>query len=432
MIRALVGWRPAKVLFITLCCVWSLLAGGLQPVFGETPSPAEGGQAGSTAPWPEKLGGRTTWEQIAYFPGALVYFPLRITFVASKETISFVSDKRLIPRTKNLLTSDDERLGLRARYSNRTGGGPKFFYKGLISPESRLTASATFGLERRQQYRLRMKRVSLFNDAVLSEHFIRYQRFTNESYFGIGPDSEVDDKSTFSHEQATIETSFDIGLAGRILLNAVLGFDLNNIPEDAIEGDLLNKDLSPELEEQIPTGRIQVGLKYDLRNTPGNPSNISEALLAAGLFQDFGDGDFSFWRASADVTYCLHLFYGRVLALRLAAEMREPFSGHEVPFYYLSEIGRQETVRGFSRGRFRERDMVLASAEYRYPVRDRMDAFLFADVGQVARDIFSDISGDDLAFGYGGGFRIWGEEGLILNFIVGKSEDGFRFYFGMD
>ncbi|MFC1713960.1 BamA/TamA family outer membrane protein [Candidatus Poribacteria bacterium] len=426
MIKTSTKWRSVKMPFLILCCACVLLSGVVQPLFGETPSPAENSQSDNTEPWPEKLGSRTTWERIAYFPGAVVYLPLRITFAASKETLAFVDDKRIIPRTKDFITSDDGRYGLRARYANRTGGGPKFFYKGLLSPQSKLTTSATFGLERKQQYQLRMKRVSLFGDAVLSQYLVRYRRLTNESYFGLGPESLKADESDFSHEQATVEATFDIGLGGRILLDTVLGFDLNDIIESSIAETL------SELEEQIPMGRLQVGLRYDLRNTPGNPSNISEALLAAGVFQDFSDGDFSFWRASADVTYCLHLFYERVLALRLAAEIREPFSGHEIPFYYLSEIGTQSTVRGYTRGRFRDQEMVLASVEYRYPVREQMDAVLFADVGQVADDIFNDISGDDLAFGYGGGFRIWGEDGLIINLIFAKSEDRFRFFFGLE
>jgi outer membrane protein insertion porin family len=155
-------------------------------------------------------------------------------------------------------------------------------------------------------------------------------------------------------------------------------------------------------------------------------------LIAAGLFQNVGDGNFSFWHGSGDLAYCFHLFYGRILALRLGAQVIRPFSDQDIPFYYLSEIGREETVRGFKDGRFRDRDMVLASVEYRYPIWREVDTVLFADVGQVANDIFSDMSQDDLAYGYGCGFRLHSDEGLVSTFMVGKSEDGFRFYFGLD
>ena len=128
----------------------------------------------------------------------------------------------------------------------------------------------------------------------------------------------------------------------------------------------------------------------------------------------------------------IHLFYNRSLALRLAGEITEPFSDREVPFYYLSELGRGETIRGFSRGRFRARDMVLGSLEYRYPIWAKADAILFVDVGQVAEDIFNDLSTDNFEVGYGGGVRIWGKEGLVTSFVIGKSSDGFRVYFGLN
>ncbi len=84
------------MLFLILCCVCISLAGVVQPLFGETPAPAENDPSESAEPWPEKLGSRSTWERIAYFPGYVVYLPLRIIFAASKETLEVVDDKSRI------------------------------------------------------------------------------------------------------------------------------------------------------------------------------------------------------------------------------------------------------------------------------------------------------------------------------------------------
>lgn len=426
MSKALARRGFAGILPLSLCCICIFLAMSVQPLLGETPAPTGEDQPDNEEPWPEKMGTRETWEKIVYFPGAVIYFPLQMIFKATKATIAFVTGKKLIARTKDLVTSDDGRRGLRVKYANSIGGGPKFFQKGLISPESKLTTSATIGLKKQHQFRVKMRRMNMFDDFISSDYILRYRKLTEESYFGMGPDSEKENESKFSHGQVTAEATFRMKLAGRVLLDTVLGFDINNISDSTIEENLVG------LDEEVKMGRFQAGVRYDFKNTQGNPSNVSEALLAAGLFQNFGDGDFSFWRASANMTYCFHLFYGRVLALRMRAQMTEPFSDQSIPFYYLSEIGRVESIRGFATSRFRDRDMLSASLEYRYPIWRKVDTVLFVDVGQVAHDIFSDISQDDLSFGYGIGFRLHNDEELVSSFMIGRSKDGFRFYFGLD
>ncbi len=437
MVGKLTGNDITKRLSLFLYCLCILLLGFVQPLLGEseTGSPEKEQQSDRAEVWPKKLSGKDTWEKIVSFPGTLIYFPLGLTFGVQKAAIRFVDEKRVIPRVKDFLTSDDGRRGLRPMYAARTGGGPKFFQKGLFSPQSKLTVSATVGLEQRQRYQLQMERVALFGGALSSDYLVRYQLLSTESFFGIGPDSQKSNKSNFAHKQATAEASFGIGLGERSSLDAILGFDLNDISEGrdkSIPSTTETEENLSGLEERVRMGRVQIGVWHDSRNRLGNPSNGSEASLTAGIFQDLGDNQFSFWRISADLTHYFHLFYNRAFVLRLAGETTEPFSDQDIPFYYLSELGRRETIRGFSRGRFRDRDMILASLEYRYPIWRVVDAMLFVDVGQIAHDIFNDLSRDNFQFGYGGGFRVWGDEGLISALLMGKSKDRYRFYFVLE
>ena len=98
----------------------------------------------------------------------------------------------------------------------------------------------------------------------------------------------------------------------------------------------------------------------------------------------------------------------------------------------MSELGHKDTVRGFSRGRFRERDMMLGSAEYHYPLMASLDAVLFLDAGQVSNDIFKTLSSDDFQYGYGGGINIWSRNSLAAQILLGKSKDGFRMYLNLN
>ena len=118
--------------------------------------------------------------------------------------------------------------------------------------------------------------------------------------------------------------------------------------------------------------------------------------------------------------------------MRFAGELRDPFKNRQIPFYYLSELGRSETIRGFTRGRFRDRDMVLGSLEYIYPIWEKMNAHLFFDTGTVASNIFRYFDTADLKNGYGIGFSVWDNEGILGNFTVAHSSDRFRFYLDLN
>ena len=441
-------WHVTKEIGFGLCFTLLLLFASVLPLFAQSETDATGKERRSDTVQVrrKKLGQKKTWEKAVSFPGTLVYLPLKLTFKLVKESIIFVDESKVISKTH-----DDGRRGVLPTYADRTGGGIKAFQKGWLSPESKLTLSLTAGPRERQRYQLQFKRVSLFGDTLSSDFTVGYQFLSDESFFGIGPDSRESDESNFAHEQATAEASFGTklgkskthGLSERLSLDAIIGYDLNDISEGKDKSlpfttNLFNRKSLPGLEEQVSIGRLQIGLKYDSKNRSGNPSKGSEASLAVGVFEeldresDYETSEFGFWKFKADLRQYIHLFYDRSLSFRLAGEVTEPFSDREIPFYYLGELGRGETIRGFSRGRFRDRDMVLASLEYRYPIRRRLDAMLFVDVGQVAFDIFSDLSTDDFEVGYGGGIRIWGAEGLVSMFVIGKSRDEFRIYFGLN
>ncbi len=137
---------------LSLCCTCILLFGIVPPLFAESETTAEvkEQQADNVYVKKKKLGRKKTWEKIVDFPGMLIYFPLELTFKLIKESITFVSESRVIPKTHDLLTSDDGRRGVLPTYAPRTGGGIKAFQKGWLSHESKLTLALTAGSSERQ------------------------------------------------------------------------------------------------------------------------------------------------------------------------------------------------------------------------------------------------------------------------------------------
>jgi len=377
---------------------------------------------------PKKYAAKYTWEKALSLPLEIVFLPVELFFKGMKMTIGFVDESKLIPRVKYLLTCDDGSCGVIPTYASLSGGGVKIFQKGWFAPESKLDLLLSSGPKRRQTYQLRFRNNRLFGNAISSDYFIRYKFLPDERYFFSNIETN---ESNFAHEQITGEATFGKEFGTGYGLNAVFGLTINNIFEG--RGDTKTTSEFISLGEQVKLSRLELGTQYDSKNRPGNPSKGIEAQATYGIYSQIGDDKFGFWKSSFDFRYFSNLFYDRVLMLRVAGEMTEPVSSKEIPFYYLSELGRNGTIRGFERGRFRDRDMVLGSLEYRYPIWfPGIDALFFVDAGKVAPDIFNDNSGNKFNISYGTGIRIRSPKGLISKLEIGRGEDGIRIHFGLN
>lgn len=119
-----------------------------------------------------------------------------------------------------------------------------------------------------------------------------------------------------------------------------------------------------------------------------------------------------------------------MLAFRLLVETIDP-TGNSVdtPFYLRSSLGGNDDLRGYQTRRFVDNDLALVSVEYRYPILDHVDAFIFLDEGRVFGSITDDFSFRDWRYSTGVGFRVYNVSGLILSTLTAFGDEGTRFYF---
>lgn len=391
--------------------------------------------------YPKKLKSKKTWEYIVNFPGRILFLPFWLLDQAMKPVLSLVG---IAPQVKSklakFLISADGRRGVLPTYQPRTGAGLKFFLKDFPNPDSRLTLSSRFWLRWRQDYSLRLQRLSL-GGPIVSDIWICYRYFPDEDFFGIGNDSKLEERKNFSIRQFIAQASFGLDIKQKTNLSAILGFDKNSISggmnpdiESIMDLPTHEKDFIPGLYDHPAFLSLHFQLLHDSKDRKANPSKGWETNAKGGLYWDVNNNTYAFWKISADVTKYVHLFYDRTLVFRVAAEITEPVGSKKIPFYYLSELGRTETIRGFNRGRFRDRHMVLCSMEYRFPLMKRdnfqlgLDACYFIDVGQVSQNMFQEFSMKDFHVGFGGGFRLFSYNGHILQVLVSKSRERFRLY----
>jgi outer membrane protein assembly factor BamA len=153
-----------------------------------------------------------------------------------------------------------------------------------------------------------------------------------------------------------------------------------------------------------------------------------ELSLGAGILKQQGDNNYGYWEASVDIKRYVHLFNDRYMVFRTATRNVEPFSEREIPFYHLSQIGQWKTIRGFSRSRFRDKDLLLGSVEYRWPLAPRfLHALIFVDAGKVSDDVLDNINKKNYEITYGIGILGWYQNGVLIRAELGRSADQIRF-----
>lgn len=429
------GSKVNKAVIICLFSFFICRAFFAAPIYGQSDSSKT--EESDQHEYPERRKSRETWEKIVSFPGTIVYFPFKMAFKAAEKGAAYVDESKLVVRIADKLTADDGLRGVRPYYSSRAGAGIKVFQKGLVTENSKLTFTAAAGLRERKRFELRLKRVQFPGPDFLSDYRIRYQFLSDESFFGIGKDAHESDRRNFAHEQLMVSASFKRDLNRTWSMNALPGFEHNEIGRGRNNNypsitDLYSGEDLLGLDKKNQMAQFQLALQGDTRNHPAYPTSGSKILLASTIFQQINDDQFGFWKFIMDLSHHIHLFYNRTIVLRMAAEVTEPLSDRAVPFYHLSELGRHETIRGFKRGRFRDFDMILGSFEYRYPVWFHTDIALFVDAGQVSGDIFNETSIGDFRVGYGFGIRFRGVEDLISIVEISKSRQHVRFYFALN
>jgi outer membrane protein assembly factor BamA len=70
----------------------------------------------------------------------------------------------------------------------------------------------------------------------------------------------------------------------------------------------------------------------------------------------------------------------------IALQTYDVFISGEAPFQMLGMLGGSYWMRGYYLGRYRDRNMITAQVEYRFPVWWRFGAVGFAGAGDVASD----------------------------------------------
>jgi len=421
-----------------------------EPAWEDAPRPdaASGIERDAPKPWSQRL---------RVIPRAVLFLPRMVVWAVAQpfRLGAYAYEKLdLTARTRSALSSTDETFGIypAASYESNFGiiVGVRIVNGNMFGQRERLKLRVDVGTQFRQAYGFSARSGERFGDLVL-ELGALYERRPNERFYGIGNgdaveqppprpiDPTVDETAIATRFREDILRSIAVidGPLGGGVMARLTGVALMRAFEGTGDDDSIEMHYDtarvPGYVAGVESLYLEAELAYDTRRpTSRYQSRVVDATgwLATAYFgavEGLDDDPSDYYRYGGEVQRFFDLYRGsRVLALRVMADAVGGTDGRtdgKIAFVDLPRLGGADYLRGYPSGRFRDRAVGLATAEYTWDLGNFLAAFTFVDVGRAWYSL-ADIEWRDMRVGYGGGVQFHTNESFILRGQIAASRDG--------
>jgi len=295
---------------------------------------------------------------------------------------------------------------------------------GLYSIENykQLTATAAFA----------QSPIGLYRTDLL----LKYVDAGHVSYFGIGNDTTEEDKTNYGFSPVQFRATETLHPARYIYAGGSIEYlHINTGAGDRSNPPPIEQVYNPVTAPGIGTDPEYVigGVfaAFDWRQSPGYTT--SGGYYRADWYNYHGtnnDAPTDFRRVDVEASQYIPVLRGnQVIALRALASFTDTNADEEIPFFLLPRLGGGEELRGFRSQRFRDRNRLLLTAEYRWTPSKFLDMAIFYEAGKVAAKA-GDLDFNDLHHCWGIGARFHAPAATILRIELAHSNESTRIIFG--
>jgi hypothetical protein len=260
--------------------------------------------------------------------------------------------------------------------------------------------------------------------------YLRY--WPRERYYGLGRDSSVNDRTSFLREGWEVRGDAAYKPIPQLRLGGLAAFRTERIDEGKAPnfptiGEIFDESTAPGLEQQPDYLWSSLFIDLDYRDQPGNVRSGGHFRLSYDDWRDRQDFGFNFRDIRFEGLHAFPIFdKKRVFIARVVGQSLDSPGGDTVPFYAMPTLGGSTTLRGYREFRFRDKNLFMLNAEYRWEAFSGLDMALFADWGDVA-PTWDELDWRHLKNDFGIGFRFNTFKSVFLRFDVARSkEEGVR------
>jgi outer membrane protein assembly factor BamA len=243
-----------------------------------------------------------------------------------------------------------------------------------------------------------MPELYLRNERYYYTGFYGYYRYPDK-FWGVGGGTPDGAEENYRKNDFESNTSVQMRIAPGLYAGPLYEYQYLSVDETDAHG-ALRAGAIPGSQGGSASG-LGVILRHDTRDNTYQPMSGFYNQISAVSFGDGIGSDYAFKALSIDLRmYRRSFFRSHVIAI----QTYDVFISGEAPFQMLALLGGSYSMRGFYKGRYRDRNMITAQAEYRFPIAWRFGAAAFAGAGDVQSDLH-EFSVDRLKYSAGFGLR---------------------------
>ncbi len=332
-----------------------------------------------------------------------------------ERTLKYVEQSRLLGRIFNPPRGWFAQVGGVGEGNGFTLGGG---YR-QPTPVGVLTARGLGSARQSHLASLEFRRAFLPREAGFLTATVMRRHEAAQRYYGTGPDTSFDDRTSFGLSATQVDVTAGVRVTSWLTATAGAGFANPDISRSSETSNVRPTDEAftdaeaPGLAFQPEFTTLHVGLLIDTRDR-GNPRQGGLYHVQVRRFGDREGGAYSFSDTRIDLQHFFPFWnLSRVLAVRVLAQHADGLGQAQVPFYLMPTLGGARSLRGYDRQRFRDRSLILVSAEYRYEVNPFLTGAVFYDAGQVAAD-WTRFRLKDIRDNFGVGLRVGYSDAVAL------------------
>jgi len=279
---------------------------------------------------------------------------------------------------------------------------------------------------RDEQFSGELKWEQLWRERSYASSVDLYGGKYRERFYGIGSNTSPGAGETYTNQ--SIATKLVLRRIFTSDLSLGIGYELGSSEiSDVREGGLLDRTQLLGAEGGVDSG-LGMFLLFDSRDNRYYPLSGWLSLFSIWGYSCVLGGDYVYSRFAVDVRKYVSTFPSHVIALQ--GHMR--LMSGDVPFTRLSLLGGSSLLRGYERGRYRDKAMLIFQTEYRMPLIWRLGTVLFANIGDVSEDI-TGFRLEEFKYSFGVGARLLlnNSERIHLRFDYAAGIDSSGFYIAL-
>ncbi len=297
------------------------------------------------------------------------------------------------------------------------GGVTHFIHQpGPSCKLSNVVAGATYSTE--DQFQFFTKPSWYFEGGEYSLNgLLDFQKRTDK-FYGIGNNTNDADEELFTHRRMRFEAEFDKRVWSHMRVGLHLGYAKTRMLETDADGLLTSGNVRGN-DDNVDLG-FGLTTAWDSRDNSLYPREGVYYKIGMVFYEDGLASTFSYRTLDVDVRHYYSLDDNTVFAFRV----NYGDVAGEAPFTRLAQLGGKNLLRGYFKGRYRDRHLLSLQTEMRFNIWGKFGAALFASAGEVAPEL-SDFKLRQVHLAAGAGLRYQlTESGLNARIDFGFGSDG--------